>query len=88
MTRFSRQSAIRMSGKSRTDARFPYEYRQIVVVSLPLFLLWSRRSPVQVRAPRLGKSKHCWHLRQRCFFFGSIHREGRRLVHSYFGDNA
>jgi hypothetical protein len=34
-----------MSGKSRTDARFPYEYRQIVVVSLPLFLLWEQEVP-------------------------------------------
>ncbi len=36
-----------MSGKSGTDARFPYEHRQIVVVRLLLFLLWAQVS-VQV----------------------------------------
>ena len=38
-TRFSRQSTPWMSEKSGTDARFPYELRQNVVVGLVVFLL-------------------------------------------------
>ncbi len=42
VTRFSRQSPTRVAGKSGTDARFPYEHQQIVVVGLVLFLLWEQ----------------------------------------------
>jgi uncharacterized protein YaeQ len=38
-TRFSLQSTAGMSEISGTDARFPYEHRQNVVVRLLMFLL-------------------------------------------------
>jgi hypothetical protein len=50
VTRFAWQSPARMSEKSDADARFPYEHRQLVVFDFMVFLLWSRRSPVQIRA--------------------------------------
>jgi len=39
ITRFSLQSTAGMSENSGTDARFPYEHRQNVVVRLGMFLL-------------------------------------------------
>jgi hypothetical protein len=59
-TRFSLQSTAGMSENSGTDARFPYEHRQNVVVRLCMFLLFEhkgiRKGAYQAeREPHIGQ---------------------------------
>src|SRR5450756_1365995 len=75
ITRFSLQSTAGMSENSGTDARFPYEHRQNVVVRLCMFLLLEQEVPgsnpgapteVQPQALRCGDTTTHFAMRVRC----------------------
>ena len=64
ITRFSLQSTAGMSENSGTDARFPYEHRQNVVVRLCMLLLLEQEVPDSNRARLPGSTGANWRTGQ------------------------
>jgi len=59
------------SWKSGSDARFPCEIRQNVVIVVPPEPNGVQGSRVQIPPSRFYKWKHCRHLSWWCFFFAT-----------------